>query len=193
MYCGIDEAGRGCIAGSLFISGVVLDSKFLCSFKNLGIKDSKKLSYENRNVLSTKIIDFLESNNGFYLTLSFNSNEIDSKGLSTCLKNALIALREFAQTHNSQKIIFDGNTNFGVGGIDTLIKGDSKNVLIAAASILAKCQKDTEMIEFDKIYPQYDFKKNKGYLTKSHIDSIKQYGLCEIHRKSYHIKSLESL
>lgn len=192
ILCGIDEAGRGCVAGSLFISAVILDSMFLESFRALGVKDSKKLSYENRNILAIKIIDFIESNNGFYLTLSFDSKIIDSKGLSACLKNGLLSLRDFATSHNAKKITFDGNTNFGVRGISTLIKGDSKDVLIAAASILAKSAKDTQMSEFDTLYPQYDFANNKGYLTKVHLDSIKTHGLSEIHRKSYHIKSLES-
>lgn len=192
LICGIDEAGRGCVAGGLFICGVILDSKHLDNLKALGVKDSKKLSYANRNILYYKIIDFIESNAGYYHILESSPNDIDKYGLKLCLKNSLQKLKDFAIAKNAKKITFDGNTNFGVKGISTLVKGDSKDVLIAAASILAKYSKDAQMLTLHTLYPQYDFKNNKGYLTKAHTDSIKANGLSPIHRKSFLIKELES-
>lgn len=89
--------------------------------------------------------------------------------------------------------VFDGNCNFKIPHLKTLVKGDSKLHAISAASILAKSAKDAEMLTLDKEYPQYGFAHNKGYGTKAHLSAIKQYGFCKIHRKSYHIQSLANI
>ncbi len=192
LECGIDEAGRGCIAGSLFIACVILDNKYKVEFKKLGIKDSKKLNESQHKKLADEINIFLSSYNGFSKIVRFNSYEIDSMGLGVCIKQGLLELQAFANTYNCKNIIFDGNTNFGVNEITTIIKGDSKETLISAASILAKNSKNIEMNTLHKQYPLYDFKNNKGYLTKKHKDSIIRYGYTKEHRKSYNIKSLKS-
>lgn len=177
IICGIDEAGRGCIAGSLFVCGVILKCDIL------GLKDSKKLSQKQR----FSMLDTIKQNSKLHLVKK-DSKEIDKYGLSKCIKESLL---EIMDKIYADKYIFDGNYNFAINTLETLIKGDNKLQPISAASIIAKCAKDSEMIEVSKKYPQYHFHKNKGYGTKEHVKSIEKYGLCEIHRTSYRIKSLE--
>lgn len=181
VICGIDEAGRGCIAGSLFVCGVVLNQNIPFALKTQ-LKDSKSLSEAKRNILTPLIQQF----SNFYLVKKTHQ-EIDDKGLSLCLQEAL---KEILQNLEASKYIFDGNCKFGVDLLQTLIKGDSKLSCISAASILAKNAKDKEMIDLDILYPQYGFKKNKGYGSKEHLKAIKDYGYCAIHRKSFKLKSL---
>lgn len=192
MLCGIDEAGRGCIAGSLFVSCVVLPKTCIKDFELLGVKDSKKLSYKNRNILADKILNFLDYNNGLKLILSYSADDIDNFGISFCMRDSLKKIYDFALKNGCKEILFDGNTSYGIKNITTIIKGDSLNSLISAASILSKTNKDKEMIMLDSQFPMYNFKGNKGYLTKQHIENIKKYGYSNVHRKSFHVKSLES-
>lgn len=187
MLCGIDEAGRGCVAGSLFMAAVILPAQYLKNLVLLGVKDSKKLSFDERNDIARCIIDCVELYDGFYKIVESSSSDIDSLGLRECLRRSLQELCDFAFSKDSKSTIFDGNTNFGVLGVNTLVKGDSLNVLIGAASILAKFHKDKEMLYLHEIEPRYDFKHNKGYLTKSHKQSIREYGYSKFHRKSYKI------
>ncbi len=191
LRCGIDEAGRGCIAGSLFIACVILDEKYESEFSKLGIKDSKKLTQSKRDKLANDIIDFLLSVSGFSNVVCFGSDIIDSIGLKSCMQRGLLEIKSFAYKHDCYNISFDGNTSFGVDGMTTIVKGDDKDLLISAASILAKNNKDLEMIALHNMYPLYDFKHNKGYLTKKHKECIMKYGYTETHRKSYNIKSLQ--
>lgn len=192
LICGIDEAGRGCVAGSLFIASVMLDECYFESFKKLDIRDSKQLTQTQRQERADSIQEFLREHGGRVKIVSFDSINIDSKGLGQCMQMGLKELLLHAQTYQCKSIIFDGNTNFGLHSIETLIKGDSKHVLISAASILAKTNKDSEMLTLHDLYPQYNLKSNKGYLTKAHIESIAKHGYSPVHRKSYHIKALES-
>ncbi len=177
VICGIDEAGRGTLAGGLFMAGVILQ----CDIDELA--DSKKLTPKKREQLYEIIIA-----NSSYKICSFSNILVDELGLSKCLS---MGLNEIKESLNADEYIFDGNSSFGVKGITTLIKGDDKLASISAASILAKVSKDKEMIEYDKIYPDYGFKSHKGYGSKSHIEAIKHYGYSDIHRKSYKIKSLQ--
>ena len=175
--CGIDEAGRGPIAGPLVIAGCIL----LKDIK--GLTDSKKLSEKKREELFEIIKE-----NSFYHIVFIDNETIDKKGLSFAIK---YGLNEIKEKLKAKKYLFDGNSNFGVKGIETIIKGDLKIKEISAASILAKVSRDRFMIEIDKKYPEYNFKKHKGYITKEHIELIKKFGFCEIHRKSYKLKALE--
>jgi ribonuclease HII len=184
--CGIDEAGRGPIAGPLVMAGCVFkrnvdELKEFEWYKKLN--DSKKLSEKEREELFEKI----KENSIFHIVFVSNS-EIDNKGLSFAIKKSLLKIKEKI---NARRYLFDGNSNFGVEGIETIIKGDGKIKEISAASILAKVSRDRFMREIDKKYPEYNFKKHKGYITKEHIELIKKYGFCEIHRKSYRLKALE--
>lgn len=179
--CGIDEAGRGCIGGSLFVCGVILGKSFPQSLLSQ-LQDSKKLSPKVRDTLAPQIKQYAQ----FHLVKK-TAQEIDLKGLSLCLKEAL---QEILTYLKSAHYLFDGNCNFKIQSLQTLIKGDSKVYAISAASILAKNAKDKESMELDLIYPQYGFKSHKGYGTKAHIEAILKFGYCKEHRKSYHLKKL---
>ena len=175
--CGIDEAGRGPLAGNLVVAGCILNTAIE------ELNDSKKLSEKKRELLYEQIIS-----NAVYHIVEFSAQEIDEKGISYCIKSALLEIREQL---NAESYLFDGNSSFGVSGIDTMIKADGKVAEVSAASILAKVTHDRDIIQQAKIYPHYQFEKHKGYGTKLHIDMIKKYGYCDIHRRSYRVKALE--
>lgn len=209
LICGIDEAGRGCIAGSLFVAGVVCMRARSEELFALGVADSKKLSRAKRFALESTLLA-LESTSGF-LAESFkldsrlviahhivqkSAAKIDEQGLSAMLAQALEEIMaHFAPI--CQHFVFDGNTTFGALppksisqsiSLETLIKGDSLLAPIACASILAKCAKDREGVELDTIHPHYGLAKHAGYGTKAHYEAIARHGLTPIHRKSF-IKS----
>ena len=183
--CGIDEAGRGPIAGPLVVAGCILNEK--CKMKSEKwyemLTDSKKLSAKKREELFVII-----KKNSIYHIVFVDNKTIDKKGLSFAIKSALL---EIKNRLTAKKYLFDGNSNFGFEGIETIIKGDAKIKEISAASILAKVSRDKYMLEIADNYPMYNFKKHKGYITKEHIEEIKKYGFSEIHRKSYKLKALE--
>lgn len=174
---GIDEAGRGALAGPLLVAGCLLNAKIA------GIKDSKELSAKKR----AELFSLIKAHSN-YLILGFSPMQIDEMGLSWCLKTALIIIkRHFA----GFSFLYDGNTNFGVSDIQTLVKADSKVLQVGAASILAKVSRDMMMNALDKSFAAYGFAKHKGYASKAHIDTIAKFGLSEIHRKSFKLKCFE--
>lgn len=175
IICGIDEAGRGTLAGSLFVAGVILEREIS------GLKDSKKLSRTTRY----KIYDEIAKNSTFHIVAS-SAEKIDSLGLSRCIADSLL---EICDTLYATKYIFDGNSTFGVSNITTLIRGDALLASISAASIIAKVAKDREMEELNKLYPMYGFASHCGYGTRAHIANIVEFGLSPVHRKSFKIKS----
>lgn len=179
--CGIDEAGRGPLAGPLHIAGCILNKQID------GLKDSKKLSEKRREILYEEIIK-----NSTYKIVKFSAAQIDKFGLSKCLKLGLNELVDFFAPFEV-KIIFDGNSKFGAEGFETMVKADDKIKEVSAASILAKVSRDRVMRNFDIKFPFYDFAKNKGYGSKAHIEAIQKYGYCEIHRKSFHLKHLQGI
>lgn len=176
--CGIDEAGRGPIAGDLVIAGCILNSHIE------GLNDSKKISEKKRELLYEIIIK-----NSTYHIVKFSPKEIDERGISSCLKSGLEEILKYLPCKN---YLFDGNSAFGVKGIQTMVKADSKIPQVSAASILAKVTHDRNIIRDSKIYPDYEFEKHKGYGTARHIELISRYGYCEIHRRSYKLKALET-
>ncbi|MFA6196842.1 MAG: ribonuclease HII [Sulfurimonas sp.] len=178
MLCGIDEAGRGPLAGDLVIAGCILGSFIE------GLNDSKKLSEKKREFLYELIIK-----NSQYHIVKFSALEIDTHGISTCLKRGL---EEIMKSLACGNYLFDGNTTFGVKGLETMVKADGKVAEVSAASILAKVTHDRDIVAMSKIYPEYEFEKHKGYGTTRHVELIKKYGYCEIHRKSYKLKALEA-
>ena len=179
MLCGIDEAGRGPIAGDLVVAGCILKKEIN------GLADSKKLTAKKREELFELIIA-----NSTYHIVKHSPQQIDEFGLSTCMRNSL---KEIISNIKADKYLFDGNTTFGVADLQTMIKADMKVAEVSAASILAKVTRDRSMIEMAKLYPEYRFEKHKGYITKLHIEKIKEFGYCDIHRKSYKVKALEGL
>lgn len=176
MLCGIDEAGRGCCAGPLVVAGVVLNTPIQ------GLQDSKKLSEKRREELYEIIIK-----NALHKIVFCDNHMIDEKGLSYALGYSIQTIKEYFSEY---EILMDGNSSFGVEGIQTLIKADAKVAQVSAASILAKVSRDRYMYEISSKFPHYSFPKHKGYITTLHVKEIEMYGYSSIHRKSYKIKSL---
>jgi ribonuclease HII len=175
--CGIDEAGRGPLAGSLVIAGVILKKPID------GLMDSKKLTQKRREALYPVVIE-----NSEYHIVSFSAKEVDEMGISQCIQQGLRSI----QKHLSKaEYLFDGNSTFGVNDITTMIKADNKVAEVSAASILAKVTHDREMIEIAKKFPEYGFEKHKGYGTKAHIEALLKYDRCEAHRKTFRVKGLD--
>lgn len=177
--CGIDEAGRGPLAGDLVMAGCILNAAVK------GLNDSKKLSEKKREALYEKIIP-----NAAYHIVSFSPQLIDEKGLSYCLKSGL---EEIMNVLNAAEYLYDGNSAYGVENLSTMIKADGKVAEVSAASILAKVTHDRSLLMQAQNYPQYQFEKHKGYGTKLHIQMIKKYGYCPLHRMSYKVKALNTL
>jgi ribonuclease HII len=177
MLCGIDEAGRGPIAGDLVMAGCIL-------LKSIdGLNDSKKLTEKKREALYEQIIK-----NANYHIVKFSATDIDTNGISHCLR---CGLEEIMLNLPSEEYLFDGNTSFGVKNLKTMVKADGKIAEVSAASILAKVTHDRDILKEAKKYPEYHFEKHKGYGTKLHVEMIKKYGYSPIHRKSYKLKALE--
>jgi len=180
-YIFVDESGRGNLAGEMIYTGLKIIGDV--SFAD----DSKKLSPKKREDMVEKIKE-----NSEYFTVVTTSEEIDAFGLSAMIKKSLEQIiNNFGK---DEKYLFDGNKKFGVENpnLETLIKADSLVKGVGAASIIAKHTKDLLMLEHHEKFPHYNFKENAGYATKQHIEAIKQFGFCAIHRKSYKIKELEN-
>jgi len=174
--CGIDEAGRGPCAGDLVMAGCILHSDIK------GLNDSKKLSEKKREELFELIIS-----NSTYHIVKFSAQNIDEYGISKCLSSGL---KEILKSLDANKYLFDGNSTFGVDGLETMIKADGKIPEVSAASIIAKVTHDRDILKEAEKYPQWQFESHKGYGTKKHIELIKKYGYSPIHRRSYKIKEL---
>jgi ribonuclease HII len=178
MLCGIDEAGRGPIAGPLVVSGVIL-------LKNIiGLNDSKVLSDKKRE----KLFDEIKEKSKYHIVFT-SAKTIDEKGLSFCLKNSIIEIMENLEKYCNQ-FLMDGNTSFGISNLSYKIKADATIPEVSAASILAKVSRDRYMYEISSLYQNYNFEKHKGYGTKAHIEAIKKYGRSDEHRFTFRLKSL---
>ena len=175
--CGIDEAGRGPLAGPLVMSGVILNAPIT------GLNDSKKLTEKKRESL----FDIIRENSTYHI-VRFDAAQIDELGISACLA---AGLREIMAAIPEADYLYDGNSTFGVSGLATLVKADALIPEVSAASILAKVTRDREMIELSPLYPHYGFAQHKGYGTAMHIEEIRQHGECKIHRKSFKLKALQ--
>lgn len=175
--CGIDEAGRGPIAGPLVMAGVILNTSFE------GLMDSKQLTEKRREALFDLITE-----NATYHIVRFSAQQIDDDGISFCLSGGL---KEIMNALGEADYLFDGNSNFGVAGVRSQVKADADVAEVSAASILAKVTRDREMIMMAERFPEYGFEKHKGYGSKAHIEAIRKHGYCEIHRRTFRIKALE--
>jgi len=175
--CGIDEAGRGPLAGPLVFAGVKLHQNIE------GLADSKAISEKKRLLLYSAIKEY-----GEISIVITPANIIDELGLSQSIKNSLSQIMQEIDTNN---FLFDGNSKYGFENLDTMVKADSKIAQVSAASIIAKVTRDKIMVELSEKYPNYNFEKHKGYGSAAHIAAIKKYGYSDIHRRSYKIKALE--
>jgi len=175
LAVGIDEAGRGPIAGPLVVAGVV----FPQGYQNFEIYDSKKLSEKKREALYDVIV---EDALAFEIKI-VSEREVDELNIYRATQQAMNSI---AENLPAEIIVTDAmplpNSSKCVHAI---VKGDQKSTSIAAASILAKVTRDRIMIELDKKYPEYGFAKHKGYPTKAHLEALQKYGVLECHRKSY--------
>ena len=180
IEAGCDEAGRGCLAGSVYAAAVILPA----DYNNPELNDSKKLTAKKRDALREQI----EHDAVAWAVGVVTSVEIDKINI---LKASFLAMhRALNQLKvRPQAIIVDGNRFVPYHDVPytTIIKGDGKYQAIAAASILAKTYRDEYMEELAEQYPMYDWKSNKGYPTKKHRDGICEFGISKFHRKSYNL------
>lgn len=176
---GIDEAGRGPLSGPV-VAAAVLDSPKRIK----GVKDSKLLNEKKREELYLEIVNSYKWGIGIV-----SPKRIDKINILEATKEAMIKAVRNLEKKNKLKahhLILDGNMGINIEiSQESIIKADRKIYCVSAASIIAKVTRDRLMIKYDKLYPEYNFKKHKGYGTREHFKLIKKYGGCEIHRKSF--------
>ena len=176
--CGIDEAGRGPLAGPVVVAGVIMPKDSMIE----GINDSKKVSEKKREKLYDLILEEAIS----YSVAIIGQDVIDEINILNATKEGVTKVVEGLDV-KPDLIVVDALEHINTKGIpyESIIKGDAKCYNIAAASIIAKVTRDRIMRQWDEIYPQYEFKSHKGYGTAKHIAAIKEYGLCPINRRSF--------
>ncbi len=177
VICGVDEAGRGPLAGPVFTAAVILPDN--CDI--VGLNDSKKLSEKKREALFEQIkIKAIA-----YSIISVDEKKIDTVNILNATMDGMFkAVKSLDITPDL--VLIDGNkVPQGLENAKYVIGGDAKYACIAAASILAKVSRDRFMLEMAEKYPQYKFEKHKGYGTKLHYEMLDKYGPCEIHRKTF--------
>ena len=175
--CGIDEAGRGPLAGPVYAAAVILKEDALID----GINDSKKLSEKKREELYDKIIESAVA----YSVYSVDEKVIDEVNILNATHMAMNGAVDNLST-KADYVLIDGNSIKNMETPhETVVKGDAKSISIAAASILAKVSRDRYITEISEKYPEYGFEKHKGYGTKVHNEAILQYGPSPIHRKTF--------
>ena len=176
--CGIDEAGRGPLAGPVVVAGVIMPKDSMIE----GVNDSKKVSEKKREKLYDVILEEAIS----YSVAIIGQDVIDGINILNATKQGVTKVVEELDV-KPNLILVDALTHINTKGIpyDSIIKGDAKCYNIAAASIIAKVTRDRIMRQWDEIYPQYGFINHKGYGTAKHIEAIKEYGPCPIHRKTF--------
>ena len=176
--CGIDEAGRGPLAGPVVVAGVIMPKDSMIE----GVNDSKKVSEKKREKLYDMILEEAIS----YSVAIIGQDVIDDINILNATKQGVTTVVEELDV-KPNLILVDALTHINTKGIpyDSIIKGDAKCYNIAAASIIAKVTRDRIMREWDEIYPQYGFINHKGYGTAKHIEALKEYGPCPIHRRTF--------
>ena len=176
LLCGMDEAGRGPLAGDVFAAAVILAPDTVIE----GINDSKKLTEKKRE----KLFDEIKEKALYWSIKTASVEEIEQLNILNC---AMLAMKRAAESLGvtPDMALADGNKTPQLScPVQFVIKGDAKSQSIAAASILAKVARDRYMKEMALKYPQYSFEKHKGYGTKAHYQALDEYGPCEIHRMS---------
>jgi len=177
LICGVDEAGRGPLAGAVFAAAVILPEGAIIE----GLNDSKKLTEKKREALFTEITEKAIA----YAITQASVEEIEELNI---LQAAMLAMKRAVEALHIKPdyALIDGDKTPSLEiPSEAVIKGDATSASIAAASILAKVARDRDMLELAKLYPQYNFDKHKGYGTKLHYEALKEHGISEIHRKSF--------
>lgn len=176
--CGVDEAGRGPLAGPVCAAAVILPEGAVIE----RLDDSKKLTEKKRE----KLYDIIKETAVAYSVAYGTLEEIETVNILEATYLAMNRAIEGLSVKPDFALIDGNRVPRGIKiPCETIVKGDSKSMSVAAASVLAKVTRDRLMLEYDKKYPEYNFKKHKGYGTKEHTELIKQYGPCEIHRLSF--------
>lgn len=180
LECGLDEAGRGCLAGPVTAAAVILPT----DFNNTILNDSKQLSEKKRFGLKP----IIEAEAVAFAFAHIWQDKIDEINI---LNASILAMHKSIEKLHTmpEYLIIDGNKFKPFKSIphQTIVKGDSKYLSIAAASVLAKTYRDEYMDTIHEEYPMYNWKKNKGYPTKEHREAIKKYGITKYHRKSFRL------
>lgn len=183
VICGVDEAGRGPLAGPVYAAAVILPE----GLEDMGINDSKKMSEKKREQLFDTILE-----NATAYGIGFaTETEIDEINI---LNATFLAMRRAVEAMGVKPdlVLVDGNRKPNTGYEEmTLVKGDAKSISISAASILAKVSRDRYMKDLAERHPEYKFEQHKGYGTKLHYEMIEQYGILPDHRRSFLKKILE--
>jgi ribonuclease HII len=178
LICGIDEAGRGPLCGPVYASAVILDSDLVIN----NLKDSKKLSKKNRDIL----YDEIKSKAVDYAYATASVEEIDKINI---LQASLLAMKRAFNLLNTKPdfIYIDGLycPDIKLLPMEAVVRGDSLIKAISAASVIAKVERDKHMVQLDQEYPEYNLKKHKGYPTKEHLQLISQHGINKIYRLSF--------
>lgn len=177
IICGVDEAGRGPLAGPVYAAAVILPSDCVIE----GLNDSKKLTEKKRE----KLFDEIKDKALAYGIASADEKEIDEINI---LNATFLAMKRAINSLSVKPdlALIDGNQKPHTDIEEvTVVKGDAKSMSIAAASVLAKVSRDRFMLEMAEKYPQYEFARHKGYGTKLHYEKIAQYGVCDIHRRTF--------
>jgi ribonuclease HII len=185
LICGVDEAGRGCLAGEVYAGAVIFDETAYIE----GLNDSKKLSAKKRDALFDEVIAKCTC----YCVATATVQEIEDINI---LRASMLAMKRAVEglPIKPDLVLVDGNTTPNLDiPMQSIIHGDGKSFSIAGASILAKVSRDRYMLEMAKKYPQYAFDKHKGYGTKLHYQKITEYGECDIHRPSFLKKYYDKL
>lgn len=183
VVCGVDEAGRGPLAGPVYAAAVILPD----GLEDLGINDSKKMSEKKRE----QLFDVITDNATAYGIGFATEKEIDEINILNATFLAMSRAVE-AMGVKPDLVLVDGNRKPNTGYEElTLVKGDAKSISISAASILAKVSRDRYMKELAQRHPEYKFEQHKGYGTKLHYEMIEQYGILPDHRLSFLKKILE--
>ena len=175
--CGCDEAGRGPLCGPVVAAAVILPKDIVIE----GLNDSKKLTEKKREAL----FDIIKEKAIAYGIAEASPEEIDEINI---LNASMLAMRRAVDmlSPSADFALIDGNCarGFEIPTL-TVVKGDAKSASIAAASVLAKVTRDRQCLELDKLYPEYNIAKHKGYPTKEHMDAVRKYGVAPIYRKSF--------
>lgn len=175
---GLDEAGRGPMAGPCVVCGVVFEK----GYDHPEINDSKQMSDTKRR----KLVDIIKRDAIYYFVEIIDVETIDSKNIYASVQDAM---RDIAKKANVDVVLTDAMPiEVDTKEVVSIVKGDARSLSIAAASILAKTIRDDIMIELDGLYPEYGFKNHKGYGTKAHKEAILKHGRCPVHRMSFRFK-----
>lgn len=189
---GIDEVGRGPLAGPVILCAVLIplkkSEKILKHLVSLGVRDSKKLTEEKREYLFKEISILKNKGEIFVKTSSVSAKKIDEEGIGKSIKRSIKnILNRFSKKPHKCLVKLDGSLKAPeeYKYQETIIKGDDKEVIIAAASVMAKVTRDRKMKGYHKKFPEYDFHIHKGYGTLGHRNKIKKHGLSVLHRRSF--------